>query len=147
VRPSFSYEGSPIECDFGTISGTTGSDSDVTDFDLAFADDCRVNGLAATVSCTGTFRWHVLSPSAGEITRFNPGFSCTVGVPGVCVIRAGEQDLPIPGGLNRGDPIDGAIDIEVDAHATRTGSSLCGPLSGVATWRGKYALDPMLMFG
>jgi hypothetical protein len=54
----------------------------------------------------------------------------------------GAQDLPIPGGLNRADPIDGgAVDVQVDANATRSGSSLCGPASGVVTWRGLYVLD------
>jgi hypothetical protein len=140
--PTLGYEAVIIQCDTGALTGTTGSgQSDIVDFEPGFAD-CNVNGLDATVSCAGTARWHALSPTEGEIDRLNQGFLCTITVSGVCAISVGAQELPIPGGLNRADPIDGAIEIEVDMEASRSGSSLCGPTSGVMRWTGTYELDP-----
>jgi len=56
----------------------------------------------------GTARWHVLTPSTGEIDRLNPGFLCTVMVSGICELTVAEQELPsdVDGtpGRNRADP-------------------------------------------
>lgn len=87
--------------------------SDVVDFSLTFGPDeeCTIaETLPASVDCSGTARWHVLTPSTGEIDRLNPGFLCTVIVSGICELTVAEQELPsdVDGtpGRNRADPID-----------------------------------------
>jgi hypothetical protein len=79
------YGGAPFGCD----TGTTGIDTDIVDLELAFFG-CSLSGLASDVTCSGTARWHVLTPT------------------------------------------------------TRSGSSLCGPASGVVRCEGQYELYPPL---
>jgi hypothetical protein len=135
----FDYEGVIIVCDEGSVDGTTGLDSDVVDLELGFSGDCGVNGLPMSdVNCSGTARLHFLDIDDGEIDRLNPGFLCEFVVPDVCTFAIAEQELPIPGGVNRADPIEGGIDVEVDLFATSDNPAFCGPESGVATWTGRY---------
>jgi hypothetical protein len=153
TNPTLEFEGTIIQCDMGTATGSTGTDSDIVNFALAFSGNCNVNGLGTTVTCStasgandeeGTARWHVLTTNTGEIDRLNEGFSCDVVVLGVCTVSVDAQELPIPGGVNRADPVDGGIDVEVDVIATND-NSLCGPTpEGVGRFTAFYDLNPTI---
>jgi len=159
--PELNYAGTIVVCDTGTAIGTTGNPSDTVDVEVQFFGNCNVNGLAATVDCAeaDVTRLRALTgdrgpsaPELGEVAALLPGFRCDVVVAGVCTITVLDQTLPISGGVNRADyqnePADplqdpsGQIDAEVDVNATRAGSSLCGPASGVGGFSGLYDLDP-----
>lgn len=144
--PLFTYGTRVVTCDTSTIHGVTGTDSDILDVDLEFGESCSIQplGLDATMSCNDgeSMRLHVLDATgAGEVDELLPGFGCHVVATGVCTISVGPQDLPVPGGVNRADFIDEAIDIEVDVLATNN-NSLCGPTpSFIARFTAGYALD------
>jgi hypothetical protein len=106
TNPTLLYGDVMVTCDSGSIAGATGIASDIVDFDVEFQEPCDVNGLYATVECSGTARWHVLTASSGEIDRLNPDFRCDVIVSGICTITVLEQDLPT-GPNNRADPFQG----------------------------------------
>jgi hypothetical protein len=62
-------------------------------------------------------------------------------VAGFCTISIDAQELPIPGGINRADPVDGGIDVAVDMIATND-NTLCGPTpEGVAHLTAFYDLS------
>lgn len=158
ANPTLDYEGATVVCDTGTASGHTGIDVDFVNLELEFFGNCNVSGLAATVTCTdasgtdngvGTARLQALdaTTNAGTIDRLNTGFQCDVVVAGICTITVAAQELPIPGGISEGNLLDegGAdpsIDADVDVNASRTGSTLCGPATGVGGFTGIYAVDP-----
>jgi hypothetical protein len=155
--PTLDYEGTEVVCDSGTAIGTTGNNSDFVDVTLDFIEPCTVGGsLNATADC-GTnrdtrLRALTADTNQGEADELlaSQGFTCTVTVTGVCTITVGAQDLPITGGQNDADLINeggaSAINATVDVNATRSGSALCGPASGVGGFAGVYDLNPDVSF-
>jgi hypothetical protein len=111
--PTLVYESTDITCDTSTVVGRTGLSgfADVVNLELDFSGNCDVGGLGADVSCaaafgdddgTGTLMWHALTfdTNEGEVDRLNTGFSCVLTVTGVCTVTFGEQELPVPNGIN-----------------------------------------------
>jgi hypothetical protein len=86
--PRIEYGDVTVACDTGILAGATGVDSDVVDFELGFTAPCDVSDLEATVTCSGTAKWGVLTAEAAEIDRLNPGFGCEVEVTGICAIAS-----------------------------------------------------------
>jgi hypothetical protein len=153
--PTLDYEGVMVQCDEGSLHGDTGTDQSFIDFEMSFAGNCNVNGLGATVTCStldpstgdGGLRWSPLDATTNAATMDpNPGFFCEVAVAGVCTIRVdGPQDPDDAAsiadliGEGTGDP---KLDVRLSLAATRTGSSFCGPPTGVLTITGLYDLTP-----
>jgi hypothetical protein len=157
IDPTVNYEGVPIQCDRGTVSGVTGINSDIVDLELAFYGNCNVNGLPANdVECDGSARVHFLSADDGEVDRLHQGFLCEVVVPDVCTLTIPAQELPIDldgdptttdPGDNQADPIDGqAIDFVVDMYVESDNPAFCGPGNGAGGWSGLYDLNVRLTF-
>jgi hypothetical protein len=163
--PTLDYEGVLVQCDTGTAVGDTGTNSDVVNVEVDFFDNCNINGLGATVSCSasssggtvGTARLHALTNTTnfGEVDRLNTGFSCVVTVPGVCTVSVGAQELPsdVDGSTGRNQAnllnegtANPSIDSVVDLEASRTGSSLCGPATGDGGFTAEYVLDTAVTF-
>jgi hypothetical protein len=158
--PQLDYAGTLVVCDTGTAIGTTPAATDAVqdsvDVEVQFFGNCNVNGLDATVDCAeaDVTRLHGLThdrgptnPELGEVEALLPGFRCDVVVPGVCTITVLDQTLPVSGGINTANLVNEGqsnafIDADVDVNATRAGSSLCGPASGVGGFTGDYALNP-----
>jgi hypothetical protein len=153
--PTLDYEGVIVQCDQGTASGTTGNNQSFIDLELTFTDNCNINGLGATVTCSaldpvtgnGGARLTALDATSNEGTvDLNPGFACDVVVPGVCTVSVDGPQNPDDAvsnadliGEGMGDP---KIDANVDVAATRTNSSLCGPASGTGNFTGVYDVTP-----
>lgn len=126
------YEGTAITCDASFLSGTTGISSPVLDLELGFLGDCDSAGFTGTVTCgDGTMRLTALDPESNTGTiDLNPGFFCEIALPGVCSVSIDGPQADV--GAFVLDETFGILTIEVDAAATRSGSSLCGPASGRA---------------
>jgi len=152
TNPTLDYEGTIVRCNTGTASGTTGSNSPIVDVSLTFSGNCNIAGLGATVTCNGQARLRALNATtnAGEVDELLTGFSCVVTVSGVCTVTVAAQQLPITGGINQANLLNEggatAIDANVDVAASRTGSSLCGPATGVGGFTGVYDLNPDVSF-
>jgi hypothetical protein len=152
TNPTLDYEGTIVRCNTGTASGTTGTDSAIVDVGLTFSGNCNIAGLAATVTCNGQARLRALTADTnlGEADELLSGFSCVVTVSGVCTVTVAAQQLPISGGVNSANLLNEggatAIDANVDVNASRTGSTLCGPATGVGGFTGVYDLNPDVSF-
>lgn len=109
--PTLDYEGVLYQCNTGTATGRTNTDSDVVNVELEFFGNCNINGVSFTVTCSdasdpntgddewdevGTARLHALNPTTneGRVDRLNPGFRCDMEFPGVCIITFAAQELP-----------------------------------------------------
>lgn len=150
-----------VTCETGTLEGRTGIDEDYLNLELEFSG-CSFGGMGVTLECShasgpenefGTARLRALvaTTNNGEVDRFNEDFLCFVAVPGICTLSVAEQELPISGGVNAADLLDEGgsnadLDVQVDMLVTRTGSPLCGPMTGVSTWAGFYQADPSFRF-
>ena len=154
TNPTINYEGTVWQCNTGTASGTTGTDSAVVDVGLTFSGNCNAAGLSATVTCNGTARLRALTANTnlGEIDRLNEGFVCELTMSGICTITFAEQELPRPVAPNRNSANllneGGAtvIDADLDVNVTRIGSTFCGPRSGVMGISANFDLVPDVSF-
>lgn len=153
--PTLDYEGVIVQCDQGTADGTTGTDQSFIDLELTFSGNCNINGLGADVTCStltpstgaGGARLTALNATTNEGTvDLNDGFFCDVVVAGVCTVSVDGPQNPDDSvssadltGEGTGDP---KIDANVDVAAARTGSSLCGPATGIGNFTGVYDVTP-----
>ena len=140
---SLSYGVASVACDTATANGDTGLDSDrISNLALAFTDNCAVAGVgSATVDCDGDVT--LIAESAATDTgtvNLNSGFQCVV-TTAVCTITvAGPQTTQ--SGNTALDEANDNLNADVDVQASRTGSILCGPTSGTATFTADYATTP-----
>jgi hypothetical protein len=150
--PTLDYEGTTIQCDTGTADGTTGTEQSFVDLELTFAGNCGIAGLGASVTCStmdpltgaGGARLTALDATtdAGTVD-LNDGFFCDVVVAGICTVSVdGPQNPDDSVSIAQLDEGADTIDTNVDVAATRTGSSLCGPASGIGNFTGLYAVTP-----
>jgi hypothetical protein len=148
--PMLWYEDGAIVCDLGTLVGATGNDSPLIDnAGMDFAGPCTAGAFDATVDCgdggsTADLIAETNDPPGGTgAFDLNDDFLCVVSIPGVCSIAF---DGPANGEfiLDEGN---GILSVEVDdLSATRSGSSLCGPMSGTGRLTAAYtwsaSIDP-----
>jgi hypothetical protein len=143
ANPTFTYGSATNKCNTGTASGTTKSPAAThVDLTLAFFGNCNISGLAATINCSGTVRSSANAALGATSGTFdlNSGFTCTVAIAGVCNVDVeGPQTTGSVGTLNEAAT---TVTKTVAVNATRTGSSLCGPASGPASFTASYNLTP-----
>jgi hypothetical protein len=144
ANPTLTYGTATVKCNTGTASGTTKSPK-ATNIDLtvAFSGNCNINGLAATVTCSGTVNLVADEAKFGVTSgtiNLNSGFTCTINVSGVCQVDVeGPQTTGSVGTLSEGAT---TLTATVAVSATRTGSSLCGPASGPGSFTASYNVTP-----
>jgi hypothetical protein len=149
--PTLSYGDQVVTCDTGFVTGATSDPaSDIVDVDTDFGEPCGLQpaNLQATIDCNDgeLTRLHALDPinDTGEVDELLPGFRCTVVAMGICTLAVSEQDLPIPGGVNRADLVGETLEVEVDVIVTNS-NSLCGPTpDGVGRFSAVSELDPAI---
>jgi hypothetical protein len=143
------FGGAVITCETSSLAGTTGTDSPILDVELEFSG-CDISGLGATLICSdldpwtgdGGMRLVALDPvnDTGTID-LNPGFFCEVTVTGVCSVSIDGPQSDV--GALMLDEGTGILTIDIEAAATRSGSSLCGPTSGTAELVEEYDVGPL----
>jgi hypothetical protein len=140
---NLSYGVAFVTCDNATANGNTGLDSDsVPDLALAFDTNCAVAGVGpATVDCVGDVTL-VAEDAVNDngTVNLNDGFECTVTTALCSITVAGPQTTQ--SGNTALDETNDVLSADVDVAATRTGSTLCGPSSGTATFAADYATSP-----
>jgi hypothetical protein len=141
---NLSYGVASVACDTATADGDTSSATPdrITNLALTFTDNCAVAGVgAATVDCSGDVT--LIAESAVDdsgTVNLNSGFQCVV-TTAVCTITvAGPQTTQ--SGNTTLDEANDNLNADVDVQASRTGSLLCGPTSGTATFSADYATSP-----
>ncbi len=142
---NLSYGVAFVTCDNATADGNTGLDSDqITDLVLAFNTNCAVAGVGpATVDCVGdvTLIAEADTPTGGTGTvNLNDGFQCDVTTT-VCTITVAGPQTTQSNNTTLNESTDN-LNANVDVQASRTGSLLCGPTSGTATFAADYATTP-----
>jgi hypothetical protein len=141
---SLSYGIASVACDNATANGntTTTTPDRISNLALAFNTNCAVAGVgSATVNCSGTAT--LIAQSAATDTgtvNLNTGFQCVVTTALCTITVAGPQTTQ-----DNNTALDEANDnlnANVDVQASRTGSTLCGPASGTATFAADYHTTP-----
>ena len=141
---SLTYGVAFITCDTATANGTInhaqwGSDR-ISDLALTFTDNCAVAGVGpATVDCVGDVTL-IADPAADDTgtVELNDGFSCTV-TTSVCTVTVSGPQTTQPNNTFL-DEANQVLSANVEVQASRTGSLLCGPSSGPASFSADYAI-------
>lgn len=132
-----------VSCDTATADGNTGLDSDrIPDLALTFTDNCAVAGVGpATVDCVGDVTL-IADPDADDTgtVELNDGFQCVV-TTALCTITVAGPQTTQPKNTALDEANDN-LNANVDVQASRTGTTLCGPTSGTATFAADYATTP-----
>ena len=141
---SLSYGIASVACDNATANGntTTTTPDRINNLALAFNTNCAVAGVgSATVNCSGTVTL-IADPAADDTgtVNLNNGFQCVV-TTAVCTITVAGPQSTQPKNTTLDEANDN-LNADVDVQATRTGSALCGPTSGTATFAADYATTP-----
>ena len=140
---NLSYGVAFVTCDNATADGNTGLDSDsVPDLVLAFDTNCAVAGVGpADVACAGDVTLVAEDDTTDSGTvNLNDGFECTVTTAVCSITVAGPQTTQ--SGNTTLDEANDILSADVDVAATRSGSVLCGPTSGTATFAADYTTTP-----
>jgi hypothetical protein len=140
---NLSYGVAFVTCDNATANGNTGLDSDsVPDLALAFDTNCAVAGVGpADVACVGDVTL-VAEDAVNDngTVNLNDGFECTVTTALCSITVVGPQTTQ--SGNTALDEANDVLSASVDVQASRTGSALCGPASGTATFAADYDTVP-----
>jgi hypothetical protein len=146
---NLAYGASSFSCDSATFDATTGLDSPVlNDVALGFGDCSVAGGGTATMDCVGDLL--VRAESAVDDTATaepNDGFQCDIAT-ALCTVTIAGPQTSQPGNTAL-DEANDVLSAFWEFQASRTGSPLCGPASGTATWTADYdtlptdfAIDP-----
>jgi hypothetical protein len=148
--PTLNYGDAVVTCDTGTVTGMTGTDSNLVDDALVnFQEPCNISGiLDATVACEpGTDDGTPVDLIAQDATN-NTGtveledtFNCTVSVAGLCNIEVQGPQTTQDNNLALDTTAD-TVTANVDVQATNDGSEACGPPSGTGGFDAVYATTP-----
>ena len=138
---NLSHGGASLTCDNATWDGTTGLDSGSIDVALTFSD-CAIGGSSpASMDCAGdvTLNADEDGDDTGDI-ELPDGFECSITTALCTITLAGPQtSQPKSWFLDETNDI---WSVAAEFAATRTGSVLCGPASGIATFQGDYDTTP-----
>jgi hypothetical protein len=143
TNSSLTYGPAFISCNTATADGNTTLDSDrISDLALTFTDNCAMAGVSpATVDCVGDVAF-IAEDAVSDLgtVELNDGFRCDFTMAHCTLTVAGPQTTQSANLVL--DEANDVLSTSVDFQATRTGSAMCGPPSGTASFSADYSMLP-----